>query len=188
SRIRCSSPWISGVIPAAAAKCSTAGSPTESTLSGADPPLVVLPSALAPLLGALAALTAPDLPDIAVIGGIAVNIRLSTVSTAHRATQDIDVVAHSELPPAIEILGRGRRRPSEQTVVADGIDVDVIETQPITDDVLDGFDDANRLFLAGHRWALDTAEPLRLVADGHDVTVPVATPAGLIAAKSHAAG
>jgi len=157
-------------------------------LSGGEVPLIALPPALAPLLGALEALTRPDLPDIAVVGGIAVNIRLSTVSTAHRATQDIDVVAHAELPTAVEVLGRDHRRSREQTVVVDGIDIDVIETQPITDDDLDGFDDANRLFLAGHRWALDTAEPVRLVADGREVTVPVATPAGLVGAKSHAAG
>jgi hypothetical protein len=69
-----------------------------------------------------------------------------------------------------------------------GVDFDVIETQPITADELDGFDDGNKLFLAGHRWALDTAEPVRLSSASRLVTVPVATAAGLVAAKSHALG
>jgi nucleotidyltransferase AbiEii toxin of type IV toxin-antitoxin system len=149
-------------------------------LSGSDVPLVVLPPTLAPLLGALEALAEPELPDLAIIGGIAVNIRLATSSIAHRATADIDVVAHAELPTALEVLsGDARLR---------DVAFDVIETQPITDDELDGFDDGNKLFLAGHRWALDTAEPVRLVADDREAVVPVATPAGLVAAKSHAAG
>jgi hypothetical protein len=149
-------------------------------LSGADAPLVALPASLASLLGALRALTAPDLPEVAVVGGIAVNIRLATSSTAHRATTDIDVVAHAELPTALEVLSADARMA--------GVDFDVIETQPITDDELDGFDDGNKLFLAGHRWALDTATPVRLASGGAEVTVPVATAAGLVAAKSHALG
>jgi hypothetical protein len=149
-------------------------------LSGAEAPLVALPASLAPLLGALQALTQPDLPDVAVVGGIAVNIRLATSDAAHRATSDIDVVAHAELPTALEVL----RRDARMT----GVDVDVIDTQPITADELDGFDDGNKLFLAGHRWALDTATGVRLSAAGSLVTVPVATPAGLVAAKSHALG
>jgi hypothetical protein len=149
-------------------------------LSGADAPLVALPASLAGLLGALEALTAPELPDVAVVGGIAVNIRLATSAAAHRATSDIDVVAHAELPTALEVLTADARMA--------GVDFDVIETQPITPDELDGFDDGNKLFLAGHRWALDTAEPVRLAADGRLVVVPVATAAGLVAAKSHALG
>jgi hypothetical protein len=150
------------------------------SLSGADTPLVALPASLASLLGALEALTAPDLPDVAVVGGIAVNIRLATSSAAHRATTDIDVVAHAELPTALEVLSADARMA--------GVEFDVIETQPITDDELDGFDDGNKLFLAGHRWALDTATPVRLVSGAAELTVPVATAAGLVAAKSHALG
>ena len=48
-------------------------------------------------------------------------------------------------------------------------------------------DDA--LFVLAHRWALDTARPLRIIAgDDHDVeaTAPLATPAALIAMKLHA--
>jgi hypothetical protein len=149
-------------------------------LSGADAPFVALPPSLAPLLDALAALAEPDLPDVAVVGGIAVNIRLATSSTAHRATSDIDVVAHAELPTALEVLTRDAR--------LSGVQLDVIETQPINDDELDGFDDGNKLFLAGHRWALDTATPVRLAGGAAVVTVPVASAAGLIAAKSHALG
>jgi hypothetical protein len=145
-------------------------------LSGGDAPLVALPRPFTGLLNALDALTAPELPAVAVVGGIAVNIRLATSATAHRATSDIDVVAHAELPTALEVLTADVRMA--------GVRFDVIETQPITDDELDGFDDGSKLFLAGHRWALDTAEPVRLAADD----VPVATAAGLVAAKSHALG
>jgi hypothetical protein len=149
-------------------------------LSGGDVPLVALPLAFAGLLDALEALTAPDLPEVAVVGGVAVNIRLATSSTAHRATTDIDVVAHAELPTALEVLSADVRMA--------GVEFDVIETQPITDDELDGFDDGHKLFLAGHRWALVTATPVRLASGGTEVVVPVATAAGLVAAKSHALG
>jgi len=149
-------------------------------LSGADAPLVALPGLFAGLLTALEALTAPELPPVAVVGGIAVNIRLATSATAHRATTDIDVVAHAELPTALEVLTADARMA--------GVRFDVIETQPITDDELDGFDDGSKLFLAGHRWALDTAAPVRLTADDLLVVVPVATAAGLVAAKAHALG
>lgn len=149
---------------------------------------IALPPVLAPLLDALDALTSPDLPAVAVVGGIAVNIRLSTASNAHRATRDIDVVADAELPTAVELLAQHHPHPRKQTVVIAGVEVDVIETQPLTDDDLDGFDDGMKLFLAGHRWALDSSTPVRLVAKGRSVNVPVATAAGLVAAKSHAAG
>lgn len=130
------------------------------------------------------------MPDIAVIGGMAVNIRLSTAAAAHRATQDLDVVADNAVPSVIEILARNHSTRREHTVVVDGVEIDVIVTQAVTEEDLDGLDDGQRLFLAGHRWALDSARRVRLdsAGDGASVTLPVATPAGLVAAKSHAAG
>ena len=56
---------------------------------------------------------------------------------------------------------------------------------------LSELDDASALFVAGHRWALETAEAVRILTVGADsptLEVLVAMPAGLIAAKSHAAG
>lgn len=130
------------------------------------------------------------MPAIALIGGMAVNIRLSTAADAHRATQDIDLVADEAIPTAVEILSHGQRLAREHTVVVRGIEIDIIETHAVTDDDLDGLDDHAKLFVVGHRWALETAGAVRIAtaADAPVVEVPVAAPAGLIAAKSHAAG
>ncbi len=77
-----------------------------------------------------------------------------------------------------------------QTVHVGEFDVDVIATLPVGSSELDGLDDGNRLFFLGHRWAFDTAKPLQLGTRRRTdlVEVPVATPAGLVAAKSHAVG
>lgn len=162
-------------------------------MSGSDDgaPLIVLPAPLAHLLDVLDALVGPGMPPVAVIGGTGVNIRLSTSLEAHRATPDIDIVADEREPATVEVLAREHAKRSEHVVVVAGVEVEVIPTYPVTDDDLAGLDDGDRLFLAGHRWALDTATPVRLTArgaDGREVRVPVATAAGLVAAKSHAAG
>ena len=74
----------------------------------------------------------------------------------------------------------------------DGIKVDVIPTYQVSDEDLAGIDDGPRLFVASHRWALDTAEVVTLScstpAGTTTVDVKLATPAALIAAKSHAVG
>jgi hypothetical protein len=46
----------------------------------------------------------------------------------------------------------------------------------------------DRLFVVGHRWALDSAEPMRVLVASSDVDVllPVAMPAALVATKLHA--
>jgi hypothetical protein len=162
-------------------------------LSGAEPdaPIVVLPAALRSLIGVVETLTASPIPEIALVGGMAVNIRLSTTGETHRATLDVDLVSDDAAPTALEVLARVHDRPQNNTVILDGIEVDIIETQAVADDDLEGLDDAARLFVAGHRWAFDTATAIRLTTNGlaaPPVRVRVATPAGLIATKSHAAG
>jgi hypothetical protein len=162
-------------------------------LSGADPDasIIVLPAALRSLIGVVEILTTSPIPGIAMVGGMAVNIRLSTTGEAHRATLDVDLVSDDDTPTALEVLSRVHDRPRDNTVVLDGIEVDIIETQAVADDDLEGLDDAARLFVAGHRWAFDTATAIRLTANGlaaPPVRVRVATPAGLVATKSHAAG
>jgi hypothetical protein len=121
---------------------------------------------------------------------MAVNIRLSTAAEAHRVTQDIDLVADKASPTAVEVLSHGTKPAQEDTVVLSGIEIDVIETHPVTDQDLDGLNDEQRLFVVGHRWALETAGIVRVATatDASAVEVPVAAPAGLVAAKSHAAG
>lgn len=112
-------------------------------------PIVVLPAALSDRLGALNALTAPGMPTIAVIGGTGVNIRLSTSAHAHRATADIDVVAEDHDPTAVEVLAEGNQRLRENTVLVDGVEIDVIATAAVSEtDLLDIDDDSARLFVA----------------------------------------
>jgi Nucleotidyl transferase AbiEii toxin, Type IV TA system len=161
-------------------------------VSGPDPvPFVAVPDALVPMLDTLARLTAPNVPRLALVGGLAVNLRLAVGGDAHRATRDIDIVAGEDLPSVIDVLGAEHEADREQTVVIEGFEVDVISTLPIGPEELDGLDESRRLFVLGHRWAFDTATPMQLGSRGPDPTaveIPVATPAGLVAAKCHAVG
>jgi hypothetical protein len=66
--------------------------------------------------------------------------------------------------------------------------VEIIETQRIRPiDVADIQPDRARLFVLAHRWALETATECTITVVGAnvDVTVPVATPAALVAMKLH---
>ena len=162
-------------------------------MSGTEPavPVVVLPAALRPVIDVLEVLAAPGIPTIAVIGGMGVNIRLSTSTATHRATQDIDVVADNDSPTALEILSRHRTVTRDHTVVVNGLDVDIIDTEKLTEADLEGIDDGPKLFVAGHRWALETAAPVRITTvpgNRPPTELRTATPGGLVAAKSHAAG
>ena len=98
------------------------------------------------------------------------------------------VLATPGLPPVVEILATAHH--SEQhPLLVDNVKVDLIPTSPIVDGDLDGFEDDDLLFLAGHRWAFEGAEPARLsTAGSHPLDIDVATTAGLVAAKSHAVG
>lgn len=63
----------------------------------------------------------------------------------------------------------------------------MIGTNAITESDLDGLDHRQTLFVASHRWALETATPLGLSGDGGVLaTVPVARPSALVAMKLHA--
>lgn len=150
--------------------------------------ILVLSLDTAPLLAAVrAVLDTDDLPAAALIGGLAVTVRVAAPATTYRATADIDIVTTDADPTLVELLTT-RHNTSEPLHVA-GIKVDVIPTHPVTDDDLDGIDDGPRLFVAGHRWALDTAEPLTLATPATEpFTIDVATPAALLATKCHAVG
>lgn len=149
---------------------------------------LVLSPDTAPLLAAVrAVLDNDDLPAAALIGGLAVTIRVAAPGITYRATADIDIVTTDAEPTLIEMLTT-RHQATEPLHIA-GIKVDVIPTHPVTTDDLDGIDDGPRLFVAAHRWALDTAEPLTLATPASEpFTVNVATPAALLATKCHAAG
>lgn len=150
--------------------------------------ILVLSLDTASLLAAVrAVLDTDDLPSAALIGGLAVTVRVAAPATTYRATADIDIVTTDADPTLVELLTT-RHNTSEPLHVA-GIKVDVIPTHPVTDDDLDGIDDGPRLFVAGHRWALDTAEPLTLATPATEpFTIDVATPAALLATKCHAVG
>jgi hypothetical protein len=58
-----------------------------------EPPLTILPTTSRRLLEAVrSVLSTPRLPPVALIGGLAVTMRVSAAGTAHRATTDIDLV------------------------------------------------------------------------------------------------
>ena len=156
-----------------------------------EPPLTILPTTSRPLLEAVrAVLSTPHLPPVALIGGLAVTMHVSAAGTAHRATTDIDLVTvHVEpAPEAVELIAAAHHSEQHPLIVGD-VKVDIIPTNAIADGDLDGFEDHHRLFLAGHRWAFETAEATRLATpDSQRLTVRVASPAGLVAAKSHAVG
>ena len=173
-------------------RSSTNGTPhsMRSNVSG-DPPLTVLPAASQRLLDAARhVLATSGLPPVVLIGGLAVTMRVGAAGIAHRATLDIDLVTVyvDREPQALEILAAAHH--SEQhPLLVDNVKVDLIPTSPIVDGDLDGFSDKDILFLAGHRWAFEGAEPARLSTAGSPpLDIDVATPAGLVAAKSHAAG
>lgn len=156
-----------------------------------NPLHTIIPSSSQRLLDAARrVLATPGLPPVVLIGGLAVTMRVSAANIAHRATIDIDLVtiyAEPE-PEALEILAAAHQ--SEQhPLFVDNVKVDVIPTSPLAEGDLDGLTDKDILFLAGHRWAFERAEPALLsIAGTSPLAIQVATPAGLVATKSHAVG
>ena len=72
-------------------------------------------------------------------------------------------------------------------IIIDGVIVQVIDTYELDDDVNGIEPETNRLFLVSHRYAYETAEPVRVIAgDSADEILEIATPAALLATKAHA--
>jgi hypothetical protein len=138
------------------------------------------------LVQATARLADARLGAHALIGGLAVMCRLAAV---HRATQDVDTVAETTAPTAVEVITSsiGALDPSSPNrVLVDGVTVDVIDTESLRDQDLDGIELGDRLFVVSHRWALETATDTELVAGDSTAAIRVATPAALVAMKSGA--
>lgn len=158
--------------------------------SGAEP--VLLPGrAAVGLVAAVAALGAAGIERYAVVGGVAVTVRLGR---AHRATADVDAVVDESVPPdAVEALVEGEgveRDPANphRVLVAD-TPVELLPVQPLADGDLDGLPDRLALFAAAHAWALETATPVTIAAaadPAQRAIAPFATPAALVAMKLHA--
>ncbi len=134
----------------------------------------------------------PDFTPAALVGGLAVTMRLATV---HRATNDVDAVSDGEAPRAVALEYVGDREAGMSDLLEiNGVKVDVMSTEPLPstfDELPDA--DLDRLFVLGHRWALDTAESLSVsVVSGAGSAVPepaalmVATAPALVACKFHA--
>jgi hypothetical protein len=158
--------------------------------SGAD--VVILPGpAMVGLIRAVGALGEAGIGRYAIVGGVAVTVRLGN---AHRATADVDTVVDETTPPdAVEaLLARPdtRQDPTEpHRVFVDGTKVEILPVGPLDDNDLDGIAINDALFVGAHAWALETATAVTVIA-GHDVvvrvTAPFATPAALVAMKLHA--
>jgi hypothetical protein len=132
---------------------------------------------------------------VALIGGLAVSCRLGT---AHRVTADVDVVVGDptvvSAGSAAENLvaagvGQRDRGASVVRVVVEGTKVEIIETTAVDPAVAAGIEpERARLFVLAHRWALESATPVRIcvVGAGVESDVRVATAAALVAMKLHA--
>ena len=136
------------------------------------------------LVQATARLAEAHLGPHALIGGLAVMCRLAAV---HRATQDVDAVAETTAPTAVEVLTSSIGAPDASgpnRVLVDGVRIDVIDTESLRYEDLDGIDLDDRLFVVSHRWALETATGTELVTGEATASIRVATPAALVAMKS----
>jgi len=162
---------------------------TPPNVSG-EPQVVIAGSAMAPLVRAAAKLAEANLGRYAVIGGVAVSARLGQ---AHRATADIDTVVDDLTPPpaidALLELPEAKADPSgPHRVLIDGIKVEVQATEPIQPGDLRGLTDKQILYVGAHRYALDSASTVTLIAEADDAraVVPVASAAAIVAMKLHA--
>jgi len=138
------------------------------------------------LVHTAARLADADLGPYALVGGLAVMCRLVAV---HRATQDIDTVTETTVPTAVEVITSsiGHVDPTNPNrAIVDGIRVDVIDTETFVGDDLHGIAATDRLFVVSHRWALDSATRIELVAGDAAASIRVATPAALVAMKAGA--
>jgi hypothetical protein len=142
------------------------------------------------LVRAAAKVAGANLGSYAVIGGVGVSARLGQ---AHRATADIDTVVDDLTPPPaiealLEVPGAHADPTGAHRVLIDGIKVEVQGTEPFTPTDLVGLTDKQILYVGAHRYALESATAVTLVAQAEQAraTVPLATPGALFAMKLHA--
>ncbi len=157
-------------------------------MSGDLEPIVLHDHSRTLLDAARAVLATPGLPPVVLVGGLAVTMRISAAGAGHRATVDIDLVTIETEPEVVEVLAEAHQTDRHRLLI-EGVAVDVIPTLAVDRDDLDGLEDTDRLFLAGHRWAFDEGVTAVLTVIGSEpLEVRVATAAGLVATKSHAIG
>jgi hypothetical protein len=159
-------------------------------MSAEVPTVIFTGPAMGPLVRAAAALEAEDIPPFAVIGGVAVTVRLGRTL---RATADLDAVTDQRYTPtALEVL-RARDDATydaadPHTITIAGAEVQFQDVQPVDDADVSHLDDKDLLYVAAHAHALAAATPVRLLATEArtEATVPVATTGALLATKLHA--
>ena len=144
------------------------------------------------LVASLAALAeSASSAEFAVIGGLAVLARLEG---AHRVTDDLDTVAtqHGDEPTVVEavIAVQGVGGLLKGTKV-DCIAVGDVPAAELSAEQLPDVEE-DRIFVLAHRWALDTADELTLIAQADGTIVArvrcrFATPASLVAMKLQSA-
>ena len=130
----------------------------------------------------------PSEPRWAVVGGFAVNVRITDI---HRLTNDIDTVSRDQTK-LVEILvaesDADRLAPAKLQLEQDGTAV-VVDVMADTSDTPLPVDAGERAFALARRMALATSEWIELVVveDGVVITrviAPIATTSSLIALKS----
>jgi hypothetical protein len=134
---------------------------------------------------------------VALIGGLAVAVRLAT---AHRATGDVDLVSESSADLVARAAGTAAENLVKSKVATwdtegtsvrlhvGSTKVEFIETERIEPGQAAEIEpERSRFFVLGHRWALETATPLTIsVVDRElEAQIPVATAAALVAMKLH---
>jgi hypothetical protein len=137
------------------------------------------------LVHALQELSVAQLPPFVLVGGLAVMVRLATV---HRATSDIDAVTGSErfLQIAVDGLPAAALDAGRLTVAGVRVDTIEVDTSVPWAAIAEVADPLERLFLAGHLWALHDATPVAITTTAAVAVVRVATPRSLLVAKLHA--
>lgn len=69
---------------------------------------IELPLESGPLLDVVRTVLTGDVPDAALIGGLAVTARVASPTTGYRATADVDFVSADDTPPTlVEVLTAG---------------------------------------------------------------------------------
>jgi predicted nucleotidyltransferase len=104
----------------------------------------------------------------------------------------VDAVAdYMAEPTALELLREleevDSTRVADHTLVIAGAEVQFLDVTRVTESGIEGLEEKQVLFVAGHAMALTGARPMRLCAeDGSEAVVPVAPAGALIVTKLHA--
>ena len=137
------------------------------------------------LLGALHELASAQIGFV-LVGGLAVMARLGSV---HRATTDLDALSGRE-DFALVCSQRvdGAVLDGDALYLRDvKVDTIVVEGDVGYDEIAHNVDEPiDRLFTAGHRFALDDAATMRVVSGDEAVETRVAAPRALLVTKLHA--